>query len=63
MKREKIVAQLLSELATANAANADETRGFTECEHPGFYAGYWQGRRFGLVQALTLLTGKEVDSE
>jgi hypothetical protein len=66
MKRDKIVAQLLSELATANAASADETKGFTACEHPGFYSGYWEGRRFGLIQAITLLTGKpvyEVDEE
>lgn len=61
MTRDKVIAQLLSELATANAASADEKIGFSANEHPGFYAGYWEGRRFGLIQAITLLTGKEMD--
>ncbi len=64
MRRDKIVAQLESELVTAQAATADTTPPYDNGDvDPSFFEGYWRGRIFGLQQALTLLTGKELDHE
>ena len=64
MRREKIVAQLESELAAAQAATADSTPPYDNGDiDPSFFEGYWRGRIFGLQQTLTLLTGKELDHE
>lgn len=60
MKRDKIIAQLESELVSSKAALADTNVLYTEGEHPSFYDGYWTGRIFGLRQSLTLLHGKEL---
>jgi hypothetical protein len=61
MKRDKIIAQLQSELVQATAAIADGAYYYSELQGPEFFDGYWRGRIFGLQQALTLLTGKELD--
>ena len=61
MRRDKIIAQLESELVQAKAALADTEVVYTDGEHPAFYDGYWVGRIFGLRQTLTLLHGKELD--
>ena len=64
MRREKIVAQLESELAAAQAATADSTPPYDNGDiDPSFFEGYWRGRIFGLQQALTLLHGKEQNFE
>ena len=69
MKRDRIITQLQSELAAAQAATADSThlRWAPPYDNgdvdPSFFEGYWRGRIFGLQQALTLLTGKELDHE
>ena len=60
MKRKKVIAQLESEMAAAQAAIADGKSGDQDVHSPYFYDGYWVGRLFGLQQALTLLTGKEL---
>lgn len=64
MRRDKIIAQLESERVTAEAALADAAdTDYSDIQNPAFYDGYWVGREFGLRQALTLLTGKELDHE
>mgnify|MGYP003687672897 CR=1 FL=1 len=60
MRRDKIIAQLESEMATAQASLADGKSDYQDVHSPYFYDGYWVGRLFGLRQALTLLTGKEL---
>ena len=64
MRRAKIIQQLESEMAAAEAALADAAdNDYSNIQNPAFYDGYWVGREFGLRQALTLLTGKELDHE
>jgi hypothetical protein len=61
MRRDKIIAQLESELVAAKAALADKpVCCFETVEEVN---GYWTGRLFGLRQTLTLLKGKELDDE
>ena len=61
MKRDKIIAQLESELVAVKAALADKpVCCFETVEEVN---GYWTGRQFGLRQTLTLLKGKELDDE
>ena len=61
MKREKVIAQLESELVAVKAALADEPVCCFETAEE--VIGYWTGRLFGLRQTLTLLKGKELDHE
>tara|TARA_R110002073_G_scaffold88173_4_gene209276 strand:+ start:2851 stop:3048 length:198 start_codon:yes stop_codon:yes gene_type:complete len=64
MKRDKIIAQLESQLATANAAMSDSgfyAHDYSGIDDPAFYDGYWIGARFHLREALTLLYGKELE--
>lgn len=62
MKRDKIIIQLQSELAQASASIADGDPAYDNTDSsPDFFDGYWRGRIFGLHQALTLLTGKELE--
>ena len=61
MKREKIIAQLQSELVAVKAALADKpVCCFETAEEVN---AYWTGRLFGLRQTLTLLKGEELDHE
>lgn len=61
MKRDKIIAQLESELVAVKAALADKpVCCFETVEEVN---GYWTGRLFGLRQTLTLLKGEELDDE
>jgi hypothetical protein len=60
MKRDKIIAQLESELVASYASLADADVAYSDGERPAFYDGYWTGRIFGLRQSLTLLHGKEL---
>lgn len=61
MKREKIIAQLRSEYVQALVAIGDGKLEYNTEYSPDFFDGYWRGRIFGLQQALTLLTGKELN--
>ena len=61
MKREKVIAQLESELVAVKAALADKpVCCFETVEEVN---GYWTGRLFTLRQTLTLLKGEELDDE
>ena len=63
MKRKKIIAQLESELAAAEAAIDDNEGGYANRNEPAFFDGYWYGRRFGLEQALTLLQDPDTQTK
>jgi len=64
MRRDKIIAQLESELVAAQVATSDSTPPYDNGDvDPSFFEGYWRGRIFGLQQALTLLHGKEQNFE
>jgi hypothetical protein len=61
MKRDKIIDQLKSHRASIKAAMSDGGAAYTDDEHPAFYDGYWRGALFHNTEALTLLTGKELE--
>ena len=60
MKRDKIITQLESHRATIKAALADDDGRPEMGEHPAYYHGYWKGALFHNTEALTMLTGKEL---
>jgi hypothetical protein len=61
MKRDKIIAQLESHRASIKASMSDGDTAYTDDEHPAFYDGYWRGALFHNTEALTLLTGEELE--
>ena len=55
MKRHRIILQLESELAQAEAASADRETSPSIFDDTQFVDGYWHGRKIGLAAALAFL--------